>query len=150
MDAAVAWRDWGGDLSIEGFDLATDNGLYTAIVLSLFLDRRAKDDDVLPDGSTDRRGWWGDAWPQIDRDQVGSRLWLLSREKQLPETLARAEEYAREALTWLIEDGVATRLQVTGTWLRMGVLGLEITITRPSGEVAAYRFETLWEALDAV
>ena len=62
-------------------------------------------------------------------DHIGSRLWLLSREKQLAGVLERARHYAEEALTWLVEDGVATAVQVTATNPRQGWLVLEVTVT---------------------
>jgi phage gp46-like protein len=107
--------------------LAQDDGLATAVLLSLFLDRRAGPDDPLPDG-TDRRGWLGDALAE-DADRIGSRLWLLSREKQVEETRRRAEEYAEEALAWLVEDGLAESVAVSAAWAGIGWLDLRVTIT---------------------
>ena len=60
---------------------------------------------------------------------MGSRLWLLERSKETDDVLARAREYAIEALTWLLEDGVARSLDVTASWVRRGVLGLVVVIT---------------------
>ena len=39
-------------------------------------------------------------------------LWLLAREKRTPAVLARAELYVREALQWLVDDGVASAIAV--------------------------------------
>ncbi len=39
---------------------------------------------------------------------VGSRLWLLSREKTLSSVVSRAQAYADEALAWLHKSGAAT------------------------------------------
>lgn len=134
------------DWLIDGADLADDRGLETAVVLSLFTDRRADDDDRLPDQSGDRRGWWGDAFPDIPADQIGSRLWLLHREKQTRDVVLRAREYASEALAWLIDDGVAAAVRVDAYTLRPGVLAIEVEIDRP-GQIAA-RFQFAWEAQD--
>ena len=129
----------GPDCGMEAGDLVAEGSLRTAVILSLFLDRRADDDDILPNGSYDRRGWWADTVaPMTDYgigggsasgDHIGSRLWLLSREKQLAGVLERARHYAEEALTWLVEDGVATAVQVTATNPRQGWLVLEVTVT---------------------
>ena len=124
--------------------LAEDDGLETAVTISLFTDRRANDDDELPSGD-DRRGWWGDALAEVSGDRIGSRLWLLSREKQLPDVLSRAREYALEALQWLVDDGVARSVNVEATSVRQGVLGLTVTIARTRGETARYRFESFWK-----
>jgi phage gp46-like protein len=133
----------------EGGD-AVDDGLGTAVIVSLFTDRKAEADDVLPDDSGDRRGWWGDIYPRVEDDRIGSRLWLLSREKQLRDVVMRAEHYAQESLQWLIEDGIAEQVTVTGSVPKNGVLGLEIAVYRPAGEITTYRFENIWEAMRAV
>lgn len=146
MDIAVAFKNMAGDIHVEGGDLASDGSLRTAVVLSLFLDARAKDDDEIPDGSADRRGWWADAYGQLP-DSFGSRLWLLSREKQLASVLARAKEYAEEALAWLVTDGAARSVLVTPEITRQGVLGLLIEIERPDGSRLEYLFNNLWEGV---
>jgi phage gp46-like protein len=106
--------------------LADDPTLASSVILSLFLDRRAGADDALPAGA-DRRGWIGDALSPTPGDRIGSRLWLLAREKQTEETRLRAEEYAAEALAWLVEDGLASSVEVAATWLRPGVLALTVS-----------------------
>lgn len=139
--------------------LAEDDGLETAVILSLFTDRRAEDDDVLPDGTDDRRGWWGDAYPDIDGDRIGSRLWLLHREKDAQRAVNRAREYADEALRWLIDDGIARQVTVATGWVdrtsgalsetrtaasRPGVLGIGVQIFRPEQIPDRFKFETFW------
>ena len=137
----------GPDCGMDTGDLVAENTLRTAVILSLFLDRRANDDDILPNGSDDRRGWWADTVaPMTDYgigggnasgDCIGSRLWLLSREKQLAGVLERARHYAKEALAWMVEDGVATAVHVVATSPRQGWLALEVTITLP--DTSEYR-----------
>ncbi len=143
FDGKALISDW----TLDGGGLALDHGLATAIVISLFTDSMAHPDDVLPDGTTDRRGWWGDAFPPTaaPTDQpwrTGSRLWLLSREKQTSETARRAETYAREALAWMVAMGVAATVDVTGEWTGTGRLELVITVTRPTGY--AEKYSHLW------
>jgi phage gp46-like protein len=107
--------------------IARDDGLATAVLLSLFLDARAAPDD----GATDRRGWLGDALSPVPGDRIGSRLWLLAREKQTDETLRRAEDYAAEALAWLVEDRLAESVEVAAVWASAGAMRLAVT-ARPS------------------
>ncbi|SNS05458.1 Mu-like prophage protein gp46 [Humidesulfovibrio mexicanus] len=147
MDIAVAFKTFSGDLSIQGGDLAKEDGLVTAVTLSLFLDARARDDDEIPDGTSDRRGWWADAYSGLAGDSTGSRLWLLSREKQLSEVLERAREYAAEALDWMVKDAVAKTVQVEASAPGNGVLALDIRIERPNGDVVNTRYTLLWEAM---
>ncbi|EOM5101013.1 phage GP46 family protein [Escherichia coli] len=86
-DIAVVWDQGCGSLQLNGADLLTDNSLLTAVIISLFTDRRALDSDEIPDGTRDRRGWWGDSFRERP---VGSRLWLLSREKTLSSVVCHA------------------------------------------------------------
>lgn len=136
----------GADMALESFDLATDDGLETAVILSLFSDARALDDDKLPAGQSDRRGWWGDAWAEQQGDRFGSRLWLLRASKQLQQSLNLAREYAEEALAWLTADGVASRVEVETFIPRDEVMGMIVRIFRPDGSITPIRFETLWNA----
>lgn len=149
-DIALRWDVYAGDLAIAGGDLATDDGLETAVILSLFTDRRAEDTDQLPDGHTDRRGWWGDVRPVVVDDRIGSRLWLLGREKQMESVLERAREYARQALEWLLIDQVAESIDVVAEFVRAGVLGLQVDIQRPSSDTVNFRFELVWSAQEAL
>jgi len=133
------------DLALDAFDLQADAGLKTAVILSLFTDARAHADDELPAGHSDRRGFWADAYGV--GDVFGSRLWLLNREKQVTKVLNRAREYTDEALAWLVADGIAKSIDVNASWLRQGVLLIEITINKPDGDALQYNFETLWKAV---
>lgn len=131
----------GVDYALAALGLELDDSLETAVIMSLFTDRRAEDDDRLPFGESDRRGWWGDAYADVPSRKIGSRLWLLEREKQLPEVLVRAREYALEALQWLVDDGRAARVDVEASFPRTGVLGLEVTLWLPAGGSAKHRVE---------
>lgn len=140
-DLKLTWNGWGADATVEGHDLVFEDGMATAVILSLFLDARARADDALPDGGTDRRGFWADTVaPAVERDRTGSRLWLLSREKTLPEVLRRAHDYAAEALRWLVDDGVASRVDVSAAMPRLGLLSLAVNITLVNGESSTYAF----------
>lgn len=141
-DIRTVWRDFGGDWQLGGPALTVDDGLETAVVISLFTDRLAGEGEA---PSVDRRGWWGDAYAEVPGDRIGSRLWLLMRAKQTPQVLGQAELYCREALQWLIDDGVASAVDVAAEWTRSGMLGLQIAITRSAEPVAQFRFETFWK-----
>jgi len=150
MDLQVAFNGTFFDLDLAGADLSTDAGLYTAVVISLFTDRRAAAGDVPPGGAADVRGWWGDSYPAVEGDRIGSRLWLLGREKSLPEVAGRAKQYAQEALQWLLDDGLAQAVTVVAEIQDVRTLALSISMTRPTGAVISYRFANLWEALNAL
>jgi phage gp46-like protein len=149
-DLGLTWSNdaLAADVAIESNDLKPDDGLRTAVVLSLFTDRRADPGDELPEGETDRRGWWADAVAEVEGDRIGSRLWLLRRAKPVPETLVRAENYTREALQWLLDDKVASAVDVFTEFLTAPTraLSLEITIHRPSVDPVTFRFGLTWDA----
>lgn len=134
-----------GVWSVDGADLAGDDGLETAVLISLFTDAAATDDEMARAGVQQRRGWWGDAWSDIPGDVMGSKLWLLRREKRTAATLARAQGYARDALMWLVEDGVADSVSVIAEAVGTDVLALQVQITRKQRPAARYRFNAFWQ-----
>ena len=140
-DVLIEWQNrlGVGDITTAGADLGIDpTGLETAVLMSLFTDRRANEDD-LPPGEFDRRGWWGDALSDVG-DEIGSHLWLLGREKQLPSVLVRAEGYANEALAWMLSDGIVREIQVMAEWVSDGFLGIRVEITLPDRSAAEFQF----------
>ena len=88
-------------------DLLSGDDLQSAIMISLFTDRLAHSDDDYDDEY--RRGWWADTGTD---GFIGSRLWLLRRQKLTTQVAKKAEDYAREALAWLITDGVVSDIQI--------------------------------------
>lgn len=103
--------------------------LSNAITISLFTDARASDDDELPDGGTDKRGYWGDI--DLDADEsLGSKLWLLKRSKITQDTLNKVHDYITEALQWLIDDEHLLTVDVT----------VERDTDNPSGDTGRINF----------
>ena len=131
-------------------DLEREEGLQSAILISLYTDRRAQDDDILPDlNSLDRRGWWGDLTTDITEDEIGSRLWLLERSKTTQAVLNSAKNYIEEALQWLIDDGVAAKIEVTverQTNDELETLAFEVEIYKNDGNIVIEKFNDLWNA----
>ena len=74
-DFKLTWNEWGADATVEGHDLALEDGLATA-----------------------------------------------------------------EALRWLVEDGVASRVDVSAAMPRLGLLSLAVNITLVNGESSTYAF----------
>jgi phage gp46-like protein len=132
------------DLVRDGGNLGVDEGLETAVFISLFTRRRALPDDVLPEPLGGRGGYWADKYPDVEGDLIGSRLWLLGRSKASQAVMNQAKVYAEEALQWLIDDGVATSITVTVERIKSTVLAFKVEILRPV-EVAS-RWEGTWQA----
>ena len=144
-DIRTAWNaaTYAGDWLIEPPDLASGADLETAVLISLFTDRLADADDYIPAEDGDRRGWWADTGKPAS-GRIGSRLWLLAREKQTNETRLRAEEYATEALQWMLDDGVADRIDVAAAWADLGRLELTIDIYRNTDRLFHGRYSPHW------
>ena len=147
MDLLLSFPTSGAkaDFSLSEGQLALDDSFYTAVLISLFTDRRADPDDELAASETWRRGWWADSLPQngvYDKDQIGSRLWLLFRCKATEATRLRAEEYAGEALVWLLEDKLVKNIRVSASWVDQtgGLLQLSIALVLPNGHAEKYNF----------
>jgi len=134
------------DMSVLNGDLVTGGDLYTSVLISLFSDARAVPGDNIPDGTDNRRGCWSDVKSDGSIDSTGSRLWLISREKQTKQTLNRAVGYAKEALQWMINDGVAADVSVDGQWNGPGYLALKVTISRKDGSVQSYNYNSVWSS----
>lgn len=146
------WVDQAGNVVADEGGIAIDaivdastslefvNDLTTSVLISLFTDAPASDDDVIPDGTVNRRGWWGDPG-------MGSKIWLLERAKALPSVAATVESYAQSALAWLVSDGVAASVDASAVRLGPTVLQLTITILRGSGKPIAITFANLWDFL---
>jgi len=134
------------DIEFLDGDVVPDNGLETAVLISLFSDSRATE-DMIPaiDRDGDLRGYWGDVRPDVQGDQTGSLLWVIKRAKQLNRTLADAREYAQRSLKWLIDDGVAESVTVNTSYPQRGWMLLEVIIYRPqSANPVTFRYAYAW------
>lgn len=142
-------------------DPITDGGsddLADSVRVALGSDRRALPDDVLPDPSeSDRRGFWGDTdarqiwggWP------VGSRLWLLRRAKitgataREGATIARINEYVREAIDPFRAAGICSRFSVSSERTRLGQIETSVTLYRGPRDEVSLAYQYLWNEVRA-
>ncbi|MEO1700316.1 MAG: phage GP46 family protein [Planctomycetota bacterium] len=128
----------GGDIRLEGGDLVLDEGIVSAVLVSLLCDARA------PEVSPERqRGYWADRDPE--GAPLGSLLWLLERGKQTAETAARARDYAERALEWLVTEGIASSVNAVASFPRQGWLVLDVEIVRGT----ARRWAALWDGFES-
>lgn len=145
-DIALKWNASGlGDIVSTGSDLATDDGLETAILISVFTDRLA-DVDQLPDGGVSRRGWWGDI-DGLPGDHIGSLIWTLEREKNIASAIEKANNFLRDCVKWLVDDSVCARVDTlaqAGT--RADEIDFYIGAYRPNGSFVKSRYTYNWQA----
>lgn len=129
--------------------------LHRAVEISLFTWRRAEPGDALDDD--ERMGWWGDSFPSVAGDKIGSRLWQLRRRSVTPEVLRLAEEYCREALQWMIADDIVAAVDVM---VRRGrsldaptaqehVIAT-VRLTDDRGDTVEVSYDNMWQVLNAV
>lgn len=125
-----------------------ETSLLRAVTISLYTWRRAETDDPIDD--EERYGWWGDSYPAIADDRIGSRLYLLRRVKLTPQTQRDAEFYAREALQWLLDDGEVIAIDITSEKVDANRLNLIPTLTVASGARLEIKQPSSWQVIYAV
>lgn len=135
-------------------------GLHTAVVIQLFSDRRLPDGvSPLDELDPDPRGWWGDTIDRQDgEDDIGSLLWTLRRAPLNKDTTDRAEDYCREALQCLVDQGAVARFDVACEGQRgpnidqtAGLLAIAIDgFAQDGSRVYSQKFQVLWDQIDAL
>lgn len=86
------------------------------------------------------------AWPAVQNDRYGSRLWLLQRSKLTNQLVQTVKGYIRECLQWMIDDGVVSRIDLDIRRTGINELGNSITLWRRDGPVMI-SFDDLWSAI---
>lgn len=122
--------------------------LTRAVLISLFTWRRALTDDPVDD--EELFGWWGDSYPDIADDRIGSRLWLLRRVKLTDATQRDAEFYANEALRWLLDDGHVIAIEIASQKVDISRLNLTVILTVPGGDRVEIKPISSWQVIYAV
>ena len=125
-----------------------ESTLTRAVLISLFTWRRALTDDPVDD--EELFGWWGDSYPDIADDRIGSRLWLLRRVNLTDATQRDAEFYANEALRWLLDDGHVIAIEITSVKAEISRLNLTVILTVPGGDRIEIKPISSWQVIYAV
>lgn len=121
-------------------DFETTDGLESAIVVSLFSDRRAYRDEV--GDPMKRRGWIGDLVSGVPGDLHGSGIWLYEQSRLTQEVVTGIRQEAEQALEWMIQEGLV--LSVSAAVASDPVkrrLSLVITTTSPTGGTSVRAYE---------
>lgn len=128
-------------------DDGSEQAWQRAVVISLLTWRRAEDGDQLDDDQ--RYGWWGDTFPTLERDHIGSRLWQLRRRTLTDDTVRDAEAFARESLAWLDDDDRVATVTVTAS-REVTRLNLQVVLSMRDGTVIDVQLDKLWQVINAV
>ena len=98
------------DISFENGDIKTIQGFETALMMSIYGEKRAASSEI--PSPQFRRGWWGNEALDFDDYEIGSKLWLLSQARETQNTLNNAKTYVLDSLQWMIDDGFLDSVEV--------------------------------------
>lgn len=130
------------DIQVEDGDLVGVDGLDTAIYLSLCTDARADESQVrLPEK---RRGWVGDTVSPVENRPLGGLGWLVEQRRLTQSTVNTAVDLYQKSLQWMIEDGLAKDITVTGEIVPIYGIALSIIIITLDGRTSTH-YVPLWE-----
>jgi phage gp46-like protein len=145
--------DW---LLLSDGTLDDTQALATAVIVALGTDALAEPWDKMPDpDDTDRRGWWGDYDSELIWDgwPIGSKLWLLQREKitgpgaQRGPTTVRVENYIREAIQPFLDRRIGSHMEVEATHLGTDRIDARVRIFRGPETEVDLRYQILWDGI---
>lgn len=128
------------DLDLESGDLALIDGIDAALMVSMFSDRRAREDEVTDPFK--RRGWIGDLVAEVPDDRHGSGLWLYEQARLTRDVTTGLRIEAEAALQWMIDERLIRTAQaevVADPARRLAVLTIRCAL--PSGEVTERRYD---------
>lgn len=124
----------------ESGDILTEQAFTTAILMSIFEERRASDSEVSP--SQLRRGWIGnETTPDFEQ---GSKFWQFEQARVTGTMLADLGSTIRLSLQWLIDEDYALDVIVQTPFLKNGIVCVNIDLIRNGSEVEHLFFE-LWD-----
>lgn len=119
MDVQLIDTQSGGEITIQGGQPKIDNGLNTAVYISL----------------NTNDNWWG--------GNQGGRIYQIKKNGQEQRQLLR--EYIKEALNWMIEKGLAESITVTLQNILSNTVFYDIIIAQPKTQPdVIYRFSLNW------
>lgn len=154
---ATQQTDWAIASSSETSNrggLQATSAIATAVILSIFTDRRCPADHPLSVYAVgDIRGYPGDALDvraDLGEDELGSLLWLLERSVKTADTKRYAQVILQDCLAWLVTQGVAAKVTVDIADVSLRGLGFAIGVYARSGEkLYAQQFSVLWNEVGA-
>lgn len=139
------------DWAIVNGDLAVDDGLDTAVAISLWTNRVLSPDDVPSGPGGDLGGWWGDPYlPPLasgQPDYIGSKLWRWARALQTLQTAQGMQADTQQALQWMEDDGVVASVTVPlPTFPGPGMARIVAILAQQSasGAMVNQQYTSLW------
>ena len=138
------------DLDFDGAvgDLLTSDSLENAVVISIGTYARERNLGKVANLKPNVGGWWGDALDE--KGNLGGYLYEAFPGKLTEVTARSVENLISEALSWMVEDGVAKSVGCKAEIADEETMNVTITIQRPDGSDDAYAYEIKWMATDGI
>lgn len=143
IDLALTLREqnyYDIDFDFNGDYLMTE-GLDTALLMSLFCEKRADSSEV-PTPQL-QRGWWGNLFNDIPNYEQGSKLWLLYQARLTQNKLNQSITYGDDGVSWFVADNFCERIVTTGAMTVNGIT-LDFKFFRSQSQVASFSYG-LWQ-----
>lgn len=119
-----------GDLEmIDGFD--------TALLMSIFCERRADASEVIDPKL--RRGDWSNELNDIEGHEVGSKFWLIDQARNNQDAFNIGLDALNDGFNWMLEDDLVKSVEIDGS-IDNG-FEYEIDITKQDDKINRYRYE---------
>lgn len=129
-------------------DLLTSDSLENAVVISIGTYARERKLGKVANLKPNVGGWWGDALDE--KGNLGGYLYEAFPGKLTEVTARSVENLVSEALSWMVEDGVAKSVGCKAEIADEETMNVTITIQRPDGSDYAYAYEIKWMATDGI
>lgn len=130
------------DIGLESNgDFSTVSSFDTAILVSLFADKRADESEV--SAPERRRGWWGNAFYQSEDDlEMGSKLWIYEQARLTQATVNGVDNATNDGLFWFVTTGRLKDISVI-TEAGESNITINIKLVRFNSKTESQSFE-LW------
>lgn len=119
------------DIEILDGDLRATSSIANAVYLSLFVPE-----------------WWGNAIA-AQNERYTSTIPELATGTVTNQTRLDMIAAAENALAWMVEDGVAYRIEIAAEIQDAGKIAIAVTVHEPTGTADVYRFGVNWDATEA-
>lgn len=131
------------DLDFNGLDLGLTDTLENAVIISIGSYARKKR-GTAANLEPDIGGWWGDS---LDENSIklGGYIHEAFHEKLSDSTCRDIEKFIKDALKWMISDGVAKETLCSAEISDEKTISISIEIVKPAGNSEAYIYQFNWE-----
>jgi phage gp46-like protein len=110
QDFAIVQNNYGSwDLDIANKQFVTTDGLDTAVMFQLFIDKRSNKDDITQ--PRNRQGWIGDIDTKEEGYEVGSFIYLKNQSRDTQNDKNEMASFAKQALEYFVAIGAAKNVK---------------------------------------